>query len=204
MTADRTIFVVDDDPSLRESVGALLSSMGYSCQGFASAEEFLAHHSPCKRGILVADLRMPGMNGLQLQEELARRNIRIPVIVLTAYARTATTVQAMQAGAVTTIDKPYHDDELWDAVRIALAREEADWIRQQQHHSIRDRLKTLTLEERLVLDLLLEGKPNKSIAQELDFSLRTVEKRRHDVFAKMMVGSIAELVGLVHEMRQTE
>jgi FixJ family two-component response regulator len=200
MPAYRTVYVIDDDSELRHSVCALLESMGCQCRGLACGEEFLDQCSPSHRGVVVADLRMPGMSGLDLQEEMGRRNIRMPIIILTAHARTATTVRAMQAGAMTTIDKPYHDDELWDSVRAALAKEQSDWVRQQQYAQIHHRWETLTPDERLVLERLVEGKQNKSIARELNLSLRTIEKRRHEVFAKMEVESIAELVGVVHAL----
>ena len=203
MPANRTVYVVDDDSELRHSVCALLESMGCDCRGFALGEEFLAQCSISDRGVVVVDLRMPGMSGLDVQEEMGRRKIRMPLIILTAHARTATTVRAMQAGAVTMIDKPYHDDELWDAVRAALAREDADWEHQQRLAQIHRRWEMLTQEEMVVLDLLLEGKQNKSIARELNLSLRTVEKRRHEVFAKMEVESIAELVGIVRDLRSS-
>ncbi|MHB8864238.1 MAG: response regulator transcription factor [Pirellulaceae bacterium] len=194
MEPNHTVFVVDDDANVRLSVCALVNSMGWRAQGFASAEDFLANHVPAARGVAVIDLRMPGMSGLELQAELARRNPHLPVIVLTAYARTPTTVRAIQAGAVAMIDKPYHDNDLWDAIRKALEQEEADWKAGQQRRNIQERVASLTAEERRVADLVVKGRPNKTIAQELDLSVRTVEKRRHNVLAKMNVESVAALV----------
>jgi FixJ family two-component response regulator len=204
MFPDRTVFVIDDDANLRASVCALVSSLGCHAQSFASAEEFLASQAPCKRGVAVVDLRMPGMSGLEFQEELSRRKSHLPVIILTAHARTPITVRAIQAGAVTMIDKPYHDDDLWDAIRTALEKEEAAWSAGQRRREIRDRLSTLTSEERRVMELIVEGKPNKVIAQELGLAIRTVEKRRHEVLAKMEVGSVAELVELAIEARNSQ
>lgn len=136
---NRTVFVIDDDADMRTSVCALVGSMGCSTREFASAEEFLASDAHQARGVAVVDLRMPGMSGLDLQEELLRRKSHLPIIVLTAHARTSTTVRAMRAGAVTMIDKPYHDDDLWDAIRAAMEREELDWAANQQHcDGIRD------------------------------------------------------------------
>ena len=140
MFPNRTVFVIDDDANLRASVCALVSSLGCRAQGFASAEEFLASYVPGDRGVVVVDLRMPGLSGLELQEELARRKSHLPVIILTAYARTPITVRAIQAGAVTMIDKPYHDDDLWDAIRTALEKEEAAWTAQRRRQEICDRL----------------------------------------------------------------
>lgn len=204
MTAKKTVFVVDDDALLRQSVCALVESMGIDCRGFATAEEFLAAIAPGQRGMVVADLRMPGMSGLELQQELARRESQLPLILLTAHARTAITVKAMLGGAMTVIDKPYHEDELWDAVRAALAREEAAWCARQQRHEVLARLATLSAEEQQVMELLRDGRPNKAIAAELGLAARTVEKRRHDVLAKMKAGSIAELVALLLVARPAE
>jgi len=194
MISKRTIFVVDDDAKLRASVCALAASMGYHPVGFASAEEFLANHSAADRGVVVVDLRMPSMSGLELQEQLLKRKSHLPIIILTAYARTATTVRAMQAGAVTIIDKPYHDDDLWEAIRTALDKEEEAWRADWERREIRERLATLTAEENRVAELLVAGSPNKTIAHLLGIALRTVEKRRHAILTKMKAGSIAELV----------
>ncbi len=202
MFSNRTVFVIDDDANLRDSVCALVSSLGCHAQGFASAEEFLAGYVAGDRGVVVVDLRMPGMSGLELQEELAQRKSHLPVVILTAYARTPITVRAIRGGAVTLIDKPYHDDDLWDAVRTALEKEEAAWTAGRRHREICNRLATLTPEERSVAELIMAGRPNKAIAQELGLALRTVEKRRHNVFVKMKVASTAELVGLTIEARQ--
>ncbi len=201
MFPNKTVFVIDDDENVTASVCALVSSLGCRAQGFASAEEFLARYVDGDRGVVVLDLRMPGMSGLELQEQLARRNSHLPVVVLTAYARTPTTVRAIQAGAVTLIDKPYHDDDLWDAVRAALEKEEGIWTAHQRRQEICRRLATLTPGERSVAELIVAGRPNKAIAQELGMALRTVEKRRHNALAKMGVKSTEELVGVMIEAR---
>lgn len=203
MSEHRTVFVIDDDADLRDSIAALVTSFGLPCRGFPSAEAFLAEWSPAERGIAVVDLRMPGMSGLQLQEELARRGSRLPVVLLTAFARTAAIVKAIHAGAVTVIDKPYHDDDLWDAVRLALEKEQAEWTTAQRRRRIRRRLENLTEEEYRVADLVVAGLSNKAIAQETGTALRTVEKRRHNILAKMQVGSVAELVAIFLEIRNS-
>ena len=204
MLPNRTVFVIDDDANLRASVCALVSSLGCHAQGFPSAEEFLASEATAERGVAVVDLRMPGMSGLELQEELSRRKSHLPVIILTAHARTPTTVRAIQAGAVTMIDKPYHDDDLWDAIRTALEKEEAAWTAERWRREICDRLATLTSEERRVADLIVAGDPNKMAAHKLGMALRTVEKRRQAVLAKMKAKSVAELVGLLIEARNSQ
>jgi FixJ family two-component response regulator len=202
MFRNRTVFVIDDDENLRLSVCALATSLGCHSHGFGSAEEFLASESLAQRGVAVVDLRMPGLNGLELQDELARRKSHLPVIILTAYARTPLTVRAIQAGAVTMIDKPYHDDDLWDAIRTAFAKEEAAWTDKRRQQAICDRLATLTPEERRVADLIVAGNPNKLIAHKLGIALRTAEKRRQAVLAKMKAESLAELVRLLIEVRR--
>ena len=201
MSDRRTVFAIDDDAEVRESICALITSLGYRCRGFPSAESFLAEYSPSDRGVLIVDLRMPGMSGLQLQEELVRRENHMPIIFLTAFARTEVVVKALQAGAVTAIDKPYYDDDLWDAVRQALEKEKTEWTAAERRRAIRERIDCLTDEERQVSDLIVGGHTNKSIAQRMDLALRTVEKRRHNVFAKLGVESVAEMVALFVESR---
>ena len=202
MQENRTVFVIDDDPELRASVCALVSSLGCEAEAFASAEEFLESGAVHRRGVVVTDLRMPGMSGVELQEELARRNAHLPLIVITAYAQTTTTVRAMKGGAVTLIEKPYSGDELWTAIRQAFALEAAGWTERERRRKILERLDCLEPAERLVMDLLISGMQNKAIAMQLDLSVRTVEKRRHNTFVKMGVDSLPELVALVIESRR--
>jgi FixJ family two-component response regulator len=191
-----TVFVVDDDEQARKSVCALVRSMSVAAESFASAEEFLDRYVPGRPGCLVADVRMVGMSGIELQEELARRDVFLPVIILTAYARTPLTVRAVQAGAVTVLEKPYEEDDLWNAIRKALAHDAAKRTEHQRREDIRCRIEQLTPAERKVLDMVVAGKLNKVIAKEMDVSVRTVETRRREVFAKMQVRSVAELVRL--------
>ena len=148
-------------------------------------------------GCLITDVRMLNMSGLELQEELLRRGIALPVVVLTAYARTAITVRAVKAGAVTVLEKPYQDDDLWDAIRKALAQDAAGRTEHRHRQELQRRIARLTPAQRGVMDLIVTGKPNKVIAQELDVSIRTVENRRHEVFEVMQAGSVAELVRMV-------
>lgn len=197
MCGELTVFVVDDDVQARQSVCALVTSMGKKVQAFGSAEEFLGQYESQGAGCLVTDLRLPGMSGLELQEMLLERGESLPVIVLTGFARTPIAVRAMRAGAITMLDKPYHDDELWHAIRQALAESGTRRAHVELRRSVQQRMATLTPAEREVMDRIIEGMPNKAIARELDISLRTVESRRHAVLAKMQVASIAELVRLI-------
>jgi two-component system, LuxR family, response regulator FixJ len=204
MDNDPAVFVVDDDEQARNSVCALVQSMGLRAVPFASAEEFLENCPERRRGCVVTDLRMPGMSGLELQEALNRRKISLPVIVLTAYARTPTTVRSMKAGAVTILDKPYADDDLWDAIRAALAQAADRWTEQVGREDIRRRLSLLQPSERKVLEGILRGDPNKVIARDLDLSVRTIENRRREIFRKMRADSVADLIRLTMEAKTEE
>jgi FixJ family two-component response regulator len=168
--------------------------MGIRAMAFESAEDFLnGFDSECP-GCVITDVRMPGLSGVQLQEMLLKKSIEIPVIVLTGYASTALTVRAMKNGAVTLLDKPYQDNDLWDAVRSALARDAKYRQRSIRMRQIRECLDRLTEKEASVLDLILKGRPNKLMAAELRVSERTVETRRREVFRKTETTSVAELV----------
>lgn len=194
-----TIFVIDDDVQARKSVCALVTSMGLAAEGYASGEEFLAAYRQGRRGCVITDLRMLGVSGLDLQQELIRRDWPLPVVILTAYPRTSVTVQAMRAGAVSIVEKPYRDDELWEAISKAIAEEAALWAQRQRRREIQARIDSLTPSEREVMERLVAGMPNKAIAQALGLGLRTVESRRHEVFRKMQASSLPELVRLVLE-----
>ncbi len=197
MPPEPTVFVVDDDPQTRNSVCILVRSMGLRAEPFSSAEEFLACFDKDCPGCLVTDVRMLGMSGVELLEELNRRGIPLPVVVVTAYPRTSVTIRAIKAGAITLLEKPYDDEDLWDAIRKGLAEDKTrrgDYERREQS---RLRFERLTPAERSVMRMIVQGKPNKAIAGELGVSLRTIEGRRSEIFAKMQVESVIELVRLV-------
>ncbi len=194
MFHEKTVFVVDDDDQARDSVCALIRSMGLSAESFPSAEAFLAACHDGLHGCLVTDLRMFGMSGIELQEELIKREITLPVIVITAYPRTSLTVRAMKHGAITLLEKPYADDDLWDAVREAIRIDETQREEKIRRQSVQRKLDSLSEKERDVMNLMVQGMANKVIASKLDVSIRTVEARRHDVFEKMEASSLAELV----------
>ena len=194
-----TVFVVDDDPGARQSVLALVESMGLAVETFESAEQFLATFDSSRPGCLVTDFRMLGMSGLELQEALAREKIKLPVIVITAYADVPTAVRAMKRGAITLLEKPCHDLELVANIRRAIEMD-ADLRRDSARVTdIQVRLQSLSDGEKAVVARLLKGKMNKNIAKELDLGLRTVELRRHQIMKKMGVDSVAELVHIVLE-----
>jgi two-component system response regulator FixJ len=192
--ADETVFVVDDDPEVRDSLCALLQSAGVAAEPHESARAFLDAYLPNRAGCLIADMRMPDMDGLELQEELNRRNAGLPVIVVTGHADVPLAVRAMKAGAVDLIEKPYDDELLLATVKRALAQ--AKDARQQAAavDAAKARIATLSARERQVLELLVAGQPNKIIAYELDISPRTVEIHRAHVMEKMEARSLSDLV----------
>ena len=198
-----TVFVIDDDHEARQSVCALARSMGVSAKDFDSAESFLDFYRG-DPGCLVTDFRMRGMNGLELQESLIQRGNQLPVIIVTAYARTPLTVQAIQKGAITMMDKPYDDDSLWQSIRLALS---VDQQRRQEHKlkaEAKRRIDSLNDKERSVLELILKGTSNRTMAEVLNVSLRTIENRRRKVFSKLAVDSLAELVAMVLSTRDSQ
>ena len=188
------VFVVDDDRAMRESLSWLLDSVGLRVRSYATAADFLAEHDPAQPGCLVLDVRMPGMSGLDLQAELARRGVELPTIVITGHAEVSMAVRAVKAGAIDFIEKPFSDQLLLDRVRQALEIDlEAREVRRRREHA-RRRLATLTAREREVLNLVVAGKANKEIASALGVSPKTVEVHRAHVMSKMCVDSLAELI----------
>jgi FixJ family two-component response regulator len=189
-----TVFVVDDDRAMRDSLSWLLDSVGLRVRSYATAADFLADHDPAQPGCLVLDVRMPGMSGLDLQAELARRGVELPTIVITGHAEVSMAVRAVKAGAIDFIEKPFSDQLLLDRVRQALEIDlEAREVRRRREDA-RRRLATLTGREREVLNLVVAGKANKEIAFELGVSPKTVEVHRAHVMSKMCVDSLAELI----------
>ena len=191
------VYVVDDDAQARKAVTTLIEAMGVATFGFNSAEEFLAAYDGRRPACLVTDVRMIGMSGLELQEELIRRGVDVSVVVLTGFATTPGTVRAMRNGALTLLEKPCRDDELWEAIRDGLAADRRLHTVQAGIDEIRSRFDALTAKEREVLAHVAAGEANKIIAKRLDVSLRTVELHRQNVFQKMGADSLAELVRMV-------
>lgn len=191
-----TIFIVDDDEAVRDSLQILLETEGFRTEVFASALAFLDARAAERPGCLLADVRMPDMSGLELQEKLVERRLDLPVIIITGHGDVPMAVRAMKAGAVDFIEKPFSDTTMLDAVRRALAtvgRAESD--RALAADAVA-RLETLTPRERQVLEHLVMGQPNKIIAFELDISPRTVEIHRARVMEKMQAQSLSHLVRL--------
>jgi FixJ family two-component response regulator len=195
-----TVFIVDDDSGVRSSIRVLMKSVGLPAAAFASAKEFLDAYSPHQAGCLVLDIRMPGMSGLELQEELNERGAVIPVIFITGHGDIPMAVEAMRHGAFDFLQKPFRDQDLIDRIQQALARDKETREALREHGKIRARIASLTPREKEVLDLLTAGKANKSMAQDLGLSQRTVEIHRAHVMEKMDAKSVAQLVRMVMDL----
>ncbi|MEN6585499.1 MAG: response regulator [Sulfuricella sp.] len=188
-----SVFIIDDDFVVRDSLTLLLETAGYTVKSFDSAEAFLSACQPDCWGCLVLDLRMPGMKGNELQAELIRRNITLPVIFLTAYGDIPTTVQAMKAGAMDFLTKPVDAALLLQRVREALRLCDQEQDKQEMAQELRERCAGLTRREREVLALAASGMPNKEIASRLGISYRTVELHRSNIYHKTGAQGLLEL-----------
>ncbi|HEY6644608.1 response regulator FixJ [Povalibacter sp.] len=197
-----TIFVVDDDSAVRDALKLLLRSVGQAVETYASGQEFVEAYSEDRPGCLVLDIRMPGMSGLELQQKLNERHSILPIIFITGHGDVPMAVEAMQAGAVDFIQKPFRDQDLIDRINQALEKDNNNRAALGERNDIRHRLETLTPREREVLDLVVHGKANKVIAGDLKLSQRTVEIHRARVMEKMQASSLAHLVRMVLEVGQ--
>lgn len=195
--ADPVVHVIDDDEAVRQSLAFLLASSGFPVRLYDSAAGFLDALPAGQPGCVLTDVRMPGMSGLDLQRELTARRISLPVIVMTGHGDVALAVEAMKAGAVDFIEKPFSDETILHAIRNAFARHSHDAAQQTEVSAVTTRLQSLTVREREVLDGLIAGLPNKTIAYDLNISARTVEVHRANLMTKMAAGSLPELVRLV-------
>jgi len=201
MTSKATVFVVDDDAAVRDSLALLLQSVGLSAESYASADEFLQAFEPERPGCLVLDVRMPGMSGLELQEELAARHCLVPIIFLTAHGDVPMAVEAVKSGAVEFVQKPFRDQDLLDKIQHALADDARNRAVLEDRERIASRVKSLTPREHEVMEMVVDGKANKVIASECGISQRTVEIHRGRVMKKMQAESVSELVQMVLQVR---
>jgi RNA polymerase sigma factor (sigma-70 family) len=196
-----TVFVVDDDPGVGDSMHVLLESAGLDSETFSSAVEFLEAYDPGRPGCLVLDVRMPDMSGPELQAHLREMGSILPIIFITAHGDVPTAVEAVKAGATDFLEKPFRYQELLEKVQVALEEDARNRAALEDLSKIRTRLGSLTPREREVMELVVEGKPNKNIARALGISQRTVEIHRSRVMEKMKVRSLSMLVRSV--MRAT-
>ena len=195
-----SVFIVDDDAAVRDALKFLMRSVGHPVEVYASAQEFLDAYRDDRPGCLVLDIRMPGMSGLELQEKLVERRAIVPIIFITGHGDVPMAVEAMQAGAMDFIQKPFRDQDLLDRINQALDKDAANRQALRELNAIRERLASLTPREREVMDLVVKGKANKVIAGDLDLSQRTVEIHRARVMEKMQASSLAHLVRMAIEV----
>nr|WP_211163182.1 response regulator [Aromatoleum diolicum] len=191
---DQFIYIVDDDEALRDSLVWLLESSGHHVRAYESAEAFLGLYNAAMTGCLVLDVRMPGMSGLELFEELTRRHCTLPVIFITGHGDVPMAVSAVKKGAVDFIEKPFSERDMLGLIAECLAAEQQNRGKRQHEAETARRLHHLTQREREVLDLIIAGKLNKQIADVLGISIKTVEVHRARVMEKMEANSLAELV----------
>jgi FixJ family two-component response regulator len=195
------VFVVDDDPLVRDSVSDLLDSAGFAVQTFGSAKEFAQSKRPDLPACLILDVELPGLSGLDLQAELASSGVEMPVIFLTGHADIPMTVRAMKGGAVEFLTKPFRKQELLDAVQEALRRDSEGRLQRSETSELKKRLGTLTPREYQVLALVVTGLLNKQIAGELGTTELTIKVHRGRVMRKMCAGSLADLVRMTEKLK---
>ena len=194
------VFVIDDDPSMRASLEDLVSSVGLKVRLFASPQEFLESERPDAAGCLVLDVRLPGMSGLTFQKELAKVGVALPVIFITGHGDIPMSVRAMKAGAVEFLAKPFHDQEMLDAIHAAIERDRERRREARLVAELRERYAFLTERERQIMTLVVVGRANKLIAADLNLSEMTVKVHRGQVMRKMRAGSLPELVRMADRL----
>jgi len=198
------VFVVDDDAAVRDAVGKLISSVGLRAQTFASTREFLDVQRPEAPACLVLDVRLPDVSGLEFQRELAQAGIRIPIIFITGHGDIPMSVQAMKAGAVEFLTKPFRGQELLDAVQDAIAKDRAAWNTRAQLSELSARYALLTPREKEVMELVVQGLLNKQVAAELGASELTIKTHRGRVMEKMQADSVADLVRMAEKLKPAQ
>jgi FixJ family two-component response regulator len=198
--ADTVVFVVDDDSSVREALSSLIRSVGLRVETFGSAREFLEYRRPDVAQCLVLDVRLPGLSGLDLQQELGKAGERIPIIFITSYGDIPMTVRAMKAGAAEFLPKPFRDQDLLDAIGQALERDPAERQQRAEAAEIRARYATLTARERDVAALTIRGMPNKQAGARLGVSVITIKVHRRHIMEKMAASSLPDLVRMMEKV----
>ncbi len=191
------IYIVDDNPAVRDAIRFLVQQVGLTAKVYVSAQEFLEHFQLGMRGCLVLDIRMPGISGIELQEQLTLLGAHLPVIIITGHGDIPITVRAMKAGAFEFLQKPFNDQVLLDTIQAALKKYDIVWDQDDKRSQASQSLAALTRREREVLELLRVGKSNKIIARELSLSVRTVEGYRANITDKLGAKSLGLLIDLV-------
>ena len=203
MSQAPVVFVVDDDPSIRSSLKFLMSSVGLQVEGFESADALLKRNPPDAPSCLVLDVRLHGLSGLDFQRQLAARNCHMPIIFITGHGDIPMSVRAMKAGAVEFLTKPFRDQDLLDAVRIALEKDHERRERRKEVSDLKERFNSLTPREQEVISMVVSGMLNKQIADQLGTAENTVKVHRSRAMEKMHAQSVAELVKMLGKLESS-
>jgi RNA polymerase sigma factor (sigma-70 family) len=203
MTDGPIVFVVDDDPSVRSSLKFLINSIGLQVESFDSAEALLRRKLPDAPSCLVLDVRLRGLSGLDFQHELAARNCCVPIIFITGHGDIPMSVRAMKAGAIEFLTKPFRDQDLLDAIRIALEKDQARREREKEAADLKERFTSLTPREQKVISMVVSGMLNKQIADQLGTAENTVKVQRSRAMEKMHAQSVADLVRMVEKLKSS-
>ena len=195
------VFVVDDDPSVRSAIERLIGTVGLQVQLFGSAQEFLASKLPNVPSCLVLDIRLPGISGLGLQRQLVEANVQIPIIFITSHGDVPMTVRAMKAGAVEFLTKPFHDQDLLDAIHLALEKDRGRRQLEAELTALRERFESLSPREREVVAMVASGMLNKQIAAQIGTAENTVKIHRSRAMEKMQANSLADLVKMIQRLQ---
>jgi FixJ family two-component response regulator len=194
MPAEPVVFVVDDDLTACTTVRAVAGILNLRCEVFASGQEFLSRFDRCQSGCLITELKVPGIGGLQIQQRLAAERATIPIIFVSAHASLPIAVRALRAGAFHFLEKPLHEQELWDAIQDAMATDQEHRAAARRAEEMAVRLATLTVKEELVLQMIADGNSNREMAKQMDVSVRTIEVRRAALMKKLALRSAEEML----------
>lgn len=196
-----TIHIIDDDPSMLEYLSTLVKTINYKSKTYTDANDFLTNYTDEGLGCLVLDMRLPGISGLELQQQLAGKNIDLPVIMISGFGDVSTAVKAMKAGVLDFLEKPFRGQELLDLIHNAIDKHKIDRTKNNSQNKTLERINSLTRREKEVMGLVVSGMINKDIAKQLEISIKTVEVHRANVMEKMAVTSVTDLVRMSLEVK---
>jgi len=201
---DATIHIIDDDPGMLEYLSTLVKTIEYKARTYHDANDFLDTYAEDGIGCLILDMRLPGISGLELQQQLAGKNIDLPVIMISGFGDVSTAVKAMKAGVLDFLEKPFKGQELLDLVQNAISKHKVDRTKNKKQNKTLERINSLTKREKEVMGLVVSGMINKDIAKNLEISIKTVEVHRANVMEKMGVTSVTDLVRMSLEVKNPE